>query len=236
MGRFFKILVIISLFVGIAVASSLIVVYFVFRGEEVVVPDLVGSDVITALEAVSQRGLNLKIGGREFSSRFPKDTIVSQEPEARQAVRKGRDVRIVLSLGNRQITVPTLLGESYRQAEIVLRQDGLAAGKIARVYDGQVGKDLVVAQTPPPQTVAGGGTTVNLLVSLGARPARYVTPDLTGGTVERAQAALEPFEIQIQISGSEVDPGVPAGTIIRQQPLQGYPIAAGDALRVVVSR
>lgn len=235
MGRFFKILAVIFLFVGVAVASSLIVVYFMFQEEEVVVPDLVGSDVVAALDAVNQRGLTLKIAQREFSDRFPRDTIISQEPGARQPVRKGRDVRIVLSLGNRQITVPNVLGESYRQAGIVLRQSGLMSGKLDRVYDGRVDRNLIVAQTPPPQTLAGGGTSVDLLISLGARPARYVTPDLTGITAERAQAELESSGIRVEISGSASYPGIPAGTIIRQQPQPGYPILSGDPLRVVVS-
>src|SRR3972149_1525726 len=236
MGRTLRILLIVFLFTVVGVMSSLVVMNLVMRGEEVTVPDLVGKDVISALDMLSKRRLNLKIVGREYTDQFPKDVISSQEPEAQRAVRKGRDVRIMISLGSRQITVPNLIGESYRRGEIVLRQNSLALGRISRVYDRQIEKDLVVAQSPAPRRVSSGGTSVDVLVSLGTPPARYLTPDLIGIPVERVQAALSQYGIRVEVAGSEAYAGVAPGSIIRQQPPFGHLLSNGEMIRVFVSR
>jgi beta-lactam-binding protein with PASTA domain len=41
---------------------------------------------------------------------------------------------------------------------------------------------------------------------------------------------------RVSIVGSQAVPGIPAGTIVRQQPAAGYKVAAADAISLEVSR
>jgi beta-lactam-binding protein with PASTA domain len=60
-------------------------------------------------------------------------------------------------------------------------------------------------------------------------------PDLIGMDGERAAAALRSKGFRVSIVGSQPYPGVPSGTVVRQQPAGGFQVAAADAISIEVS-
>ena len=79
---------------------------------------------------------------------------VSQEPEAGSLAKPSQVVRVVLSLGARQLKVPDLTGLPPRAAALRLAQESLQLGAVSWYRDGgaRVG---IAAQDPEPETAAG---------------------------------------------------------------------------------
>jgi len=63
-----------------------------------------------------------------------------------------------------------------------------------------------------------------------------VMPDVIGMEGERAAQALRARGFRVAIVGSQPYPGVPAGTIVRQQPAGGFQVAPSDTISIEVSR
>jgi len=53
---------------------------------------------------------------------------------------------------------------------------------------------------------------------------------------ERAAEALRTRGFRVTITGSQPYPGVPQGTVVRQQPAGGFKVGPADAIALEVSR
>lgn len=61
-------------------------------------------------------------------------------------------------------------------------------------------------------------------------------PDLKGKSLTEAVVLLSPLNVGIRKEGEEPDQSLPAGTIIRQNPLSGMAVREGKIIRVTVSQ
>jgi beta-lactam-binding protein with PASTA domain len=77
---------------------------------------------------------------------------------------------------------------------------------------------------------------VSLLLNRGEQATTYVMPDLIGLSGERAADALRTRGFRVTIVGSQPYQGVPAGTVVRQQPAGGFQVGPSDSISLEVSR
>jgi len=61
-------------------------------------------------------------------------------------------------------------------------------------------------------------------------------PDVIGVDGERAADALRRQGFRVSIVGTQPYPGVPPGTVVRQQPAGGFRVGGSDAISLEVSR
>jgi beta-lactam-binding protein with PASTA domain len=59
---------------------------------------------------------------------------------------------------------------------------------------------------------------------------------LIGMNGERAAEAMRARGFRVTITGSQPYPGVPQGTVVRQQPAGGFKVGPSDSISVEVSR
>ena len=130
-------------------------------------------------------------------------------------------------------TVPALLGESQRAAEMRAKQDGLQVASIAEVRSADYTADTIIAQNPPPKA---GSARVTLLVNRRENSGTYVMPDLIGVNGDRAADLLRGRGFRVSVVGDHPYPGVPAGIVLRQSPQGGFQIGLGDPISLEVSR
>src|SRR5262249_55241875 len=130
-------------------------------------------------------------------------------------------------------TVPALVGQTERTARIRLDQDSLALGSITEFRSPEYPTDTIVAQEPPPSTK---GAQVSLLVNRGEQAATFVMPDLIGLNADRAAAASRARGFRCSTVGQQPYRGVPAGTVVRQQPAGGFQVGPSEAISIEVSR
>ncbi len=96
--RFAKISALLIVFLIITGTTAYLTLTFIIKSEDtVVVPDLLGKDVVYSLEILTDLGLNTKIKGSEYSDDFPKNHVILQDPLPGAEIKKGRDLRILLS-------------------------------------------------------------------------------------------------------------------------------------------
>jgi eukaryotic-like serine/threonine-protein kinase len=227
----------------IVLAVALVATYLVFAGasmrlalrsREVQVPDVSNRTANEASAIASNLGLALKVDDiRRPDPKIGAGRVIAQEPAAGSVARRQRSLKIWLSAGPRTTTVPRLVGETERTAQLRLVQDGLALTEVSEIRSQTFAPDVVVAQTPPAKSVSGR---VALLVNRGERGASYVMPDLIGVNGERAADILRNRGFRVAVVGSNPYPGVPPGVVIRQSPEAGFQIGPGEPISLEVSR
>ncbi|MBW1896776.1 MAG: PASTA domain-containing protein, partial [Deltaproteobacteria bacterium] len=198
MKFFLKALILFAIFVAVAGTSGYLTLRFIIKGEDtVVVPDLVGKDVIYVLNILTDLGLNTKVDGFEYQGDVPKNHVAYQDPGSGSVIKKDRDVRIIISKGPRSSIVPNLVGMEIRQAHIIMEENGLSEGVLSRTFSPSAAVDEVISHVPPAGMVAMRGDFMDLLVSLGRRPTAQKMPHLEGMTLEDAIVVLERHHLGI---------------------------------------
>jgi beta-lactam-binding protein with PASTA domain len=204
------------------------------RTREVTVPDLTGRTANEASGIASDLGLGIRVDeSRRPDPKIGAGRVLAQEPAAGSTARRPRTMKIWLSGGARSSTVPRLIGETERTAQLRLAQDGLTLADLSEIRSQDFAPDVVVAQTPPAKSAGGQ---VALLVNRGERGASYVMPDLIGVNGDRAAEILRGHGFRVAVVGSNPYPGVAAGIVIRQSPQAGFQIGPGEPISLEVSR
>lgn len=129
-------------------------------------PDLVGLTREEAAARLKEKGLGMVLF--KIASSEPVDTVISQNPRKDEPYALGSEVEVTISGGSTM--VPDVTGKTYDQAAELLKESGLAVGKVeyAEVEDEkQAG--LVMAHSPSASTMAILDAQVTLTI---ARPGR----------------------------------------------------------------
>ena len=225
------------------VAGALVATYVVFaaasmrlalKTREVQVPDLSNRSANEATTLAGNLGLTLKVDDtRRPDAKVGAGRVLAQEPAAGSVARRQRSIKVWLSAGARSSTVPMLVGETERSAQLRLTQDGLTLDDIAEIRSPDYPPDVVVAQTPPAKSTS---PRVALLINRGERGASYVMPDLIGVNGDRAAEVLRGHGFRVAVVSFNPYPGVAAGIVIHQSPQGGFRIAPGEPVSLEVSR
>jgi len=205
------------------------------RSNLVEVPDWVGRGREEALAQAQELGLAFEVSELRHDPGVAVDRIVQQEPAAGTQVRHGRTIRVVVSLGGETLTVPSVIGQPARQAELELRRFGLTPGWETRIHDAAAPASQVLDEAPSAGTLSVSGDRVHRLVSEGARAARFVMPDLTGRTLRDVQEWITLCGFRSRAVRRVPAEGKRSGTVVGQLPLSGYPISRRDVVELTVA-
>ena len=229
-----KLLVLLAALAATFLVSAFVAVRVTVRAREVTIPDLSGRSVNTASARLDALGLTLRVDDNQRADpKVPAGHVLRQDPAPGTRVRRARSVRVWVSAGEATTTVPDLVGQTERTAQMRLQQDGLTLAAVAEIRSHDYPTEAVVAQEPAPKVP---GDRVALLVNRGERSATYVMPDLIGVDGDRAAEFLRRRGFRVAVTGTQPYPGVPSGVVLRQTPAGGFQIAPGDAIALEVSR
>jgi len=236
--RFAKIGLLLIAFLMVTGASAYLTLTFIIKSEDtVVVPDLLGKDVVYSLELLSDLGLNTKIGGSDYNDSYPKNHVILQDPSPGAEIKIGRDIRLLLSKGPKVITMPKVIGLPLRQARLVVAESGLCPGNETFVFtDERINKDIVLSQHPTPGDLVERDRCANLLISRGPRVRAYQMLDLTGLSLDEAVVLIERSHLQVGRFSYSYRPGQSDNIIVAHYPKSGYRILEKSAVDLVVNR
>ena len=235
-ARILKISALFIAFIFVVGISVYLTLTTIIKSEDtVVVPNLVGKDVVYALRILTDLGLNTKVKGSEYSSDVPKDYVIFQQPEPGMEIKKGRDVRMIISKGAETILMPNLAGLSVQQASIILEENGLCREELSNTYNENIKKDDIIAHTPSAGDMIRRGKCVDLLVSMGVLPKAYKMPDLKGLSFEDAILVVERSNLLLGEIKSFYHKDKPKNAIINQEPLAGYRVIEGTIINIVIN-
>jgi serine/threonine-protein kinase len=204
------------------------------KTREVEVPNLMNRTANEATAVANSMGLAVRVDDTHRpDAKIPAGRVLAQEPAAGSISRRQRSIRVWLSSGIRAATVPALVGETERAAQLRVAQDGITLTGVAEIQSPDYPPDVVVAQMPPAKTIT---ERVSLLVNRGEHAASYVMPDLIGVNGDRAGEILRGRGFRVAVVASNPYPGVAAGIVLRQSPQGGFRIAPGEPISLEVSR
>ncbi len=234
---FVKILSAVLLFFAIAGLSAYFTLTRVIQSEDtVMVPNLTGRDAVYALQVLTELGLNTKIKGAEYSSNIPQNHIIAQDPGPGEMIKKGRDIRLILSKGVQSVSAPNLEGLDLEQARLILEQNGIIEGVLSKAYNKMAGEGSVIAQDPPSGATLNRGEAVNLLVSLGPRPEEYRMPDVKNLSLDRAVDLIKKNKLEIGMIKPVYLSDSPPNLVVGQDPPSGYRVKTGERINLEVNQ
>jgi eukaryotic-like serine/threonine-protein kinase len=191
MRHFFRWVLKVLILIVVGLISFLTAMRFAIHGREASVPNFVGLSSSQAEQLAVSNGLSLSREESFYSSEIPVGRVVSQEPPAGSKVRRGWQVRVAESLGPQRVTIPNVVGESERAAELNLQRRGLDLGSVATISTPELPTDQVVAQSPPPDAQGVVSPKVHLLYNAAASPEKtFVMPDFVGAKLAEATVAV----------------------------------------------
>ncbi len=232
-----KIAAIALAFIFVAGISAYFTLTLIIKSEDtVIVPNLEGKDVVYALELLTELELNTKVKGSEYTADIPKNYVVFQDPQAGAEIKKGRDVKIILSKGPQTVSMPDLLAFSVQQANIILEENGICQGDLSSTYSKKVEKDHIIAQVPSQGTMISRGECVDLLISKGVQPKAFQMPDLVGLTLEDALQSIENVKLVIGEIKSSYQKNKPRNIIVKQTPTSGHRVISASPVSLLINR
>lgn len=179
------------LLITVALVSALVTMRIALHAREVRVPDLQGRTPSEARRLAEQDGLTAQVDRKYYSAMVPEGHVVSQTPAAGSVVRRGWSLSLAVSLGPQRVTIPQVVGQSARAAEITLQQRALDIS-VAEINVPGVTPGLVLAQNPPTNATDVAAPKVNLIVAAqNPAPDAYVMPSLVGRTLGSASLVIK---------------------------------------------
>ncbi len=138
------------------------------------VPVLVGTQRSVAVQQIRGRGFSPSVSEEESSE--PAGQVIRQAPSAGSRLPSGSTVSIVVSKGERTVSMPNVIGKLRADAVEALRAEGLKPTVSEREteVESQVGR--VTDQFPPPGSEVKPGAGVTVVV--GKRAAASGEPEL----------------------------------------------------------
>ena len=164
--------------------------FFTRHGTGFILPDLSGLSLEEAQEIASPLHLRLEVTDSLYMPDLPRGVIFRQVPPAGQHVKKNRRVeQTVNSVLPRQVSMPSLVGFSLRQAKAILASQGLKLGRL--IYVPDMATNNVLEQLCDGRPIAAGTpldiySTIDLELGLAPDHELAYIPMLKGKSLEAA--------------------------------------------------
>jgi serine/threonine-protein kinase len=195
------------------------------------IPDVAGETEAEATAILTGLDLDPELR-QEASADVEEGIVIRTDPGAGNMVEAGREIFVYVSAGLDPVLVPTLIGETREQAEVLLNEAGLVVGSVTERADADTEAGIVIEQSPVAGIERDPGEPVNFVVSTG--PDEIALPDFSGQEDSDVFAELADLDLDWdRVTESSNDVG--EGIVIRTQPEAGTAVRAGDTITVVVS-
>ncbi len=185
-----------------------------FQREQFTVPDIVGQPLEDVKEQYQDKKLEFVVEEELFDGDAPAGIILSQNPAKDMTIKLPGKIKITVSKGGKEITVPRFIDKEYRQATLEINNLGLKAATDF-VVDDEVPEGYIISQSPMPNSTVTQGSTVTLTISKGAETELTEVPNLVGMTTAEAKRAISTAGL---VLGSVIrqDSSQPEDTVISQ--------------------
>jgi beta-lactam-binding protein with PASTA domain len=198
--------------------------------------DLVGRPEAAALSLLANQGLEL--GERSTVPNADMvGLIVSHVPAAGATVKRGDSVDIVVG-ASQQVQVPDLIGLTLERAQVLLKKAGLVEGELSQVPVKKERAGLIIEQTPLPGVVADPGSAVKMSIGVAVDegPDLVTVPDVTGGSVDKADAILKKAGLRRGGTSEVPVPPEKVGLVVGQSPGAGARLPPDTAVALIIGK
>lgn len=235
--RFAKIFIYIAIFIIAAGAGAYFSIHLIIRSDNhVIVPDLVSKDVVYALEVLSDLGLNTKVKKSEFHPIVPKHHIIDQYPEPGSEIKRGRDVRLMISKGARSVVFPNIMGMDVSMASIIIAENDLHQRNLSYTYSRTQPKGKILYQSPRAGTKGTRGDSLDMLVSSGPKADWLRMMNLKDLGLDDAIEIIEKHQMAVGTITLASNLTLPLDAVVTQDPKAGFPVLPGKTVDLTINR
>jgi serine/threonine-protein kinase len=228
------ILVILILFT--LVMDKLIMPLVVDLGKERELPDVIEMTLGQAKTVLEKEGFNVIVKDSLFDANHALGTVIEQNPYPYATVKEGRRVYLTISIGEKPIIMPKLIGLSPRDAELSIRSYNLKMGSKSYMPSDIYLEGTVIGQSYPQGQQIKPSARINITISLGKLKEEKTVPSLIGKSLYEAKENLKMNGIAIgDITYEERDKILPE-TVLQQSLEAGKKVEPGDVIDLVVSK
>ena len=193
------------------------------------VPPVAGLREPQAIAELEEAGLDVTVD-REFSDEVRDGLAIRTVPREGAEVRSGQRVRLLVSNGPEQVSVPDVVGLSQASAESEIQSAGLSTTVQEQESEETVGN--VISQNPSGGSELERGSTVTIVVSTGVPQADV--PDVVGlseqdATTQLGNAGLAPVTRERTVTDPSQD-----GVVIDQRPGSGSEVDEGTQVLILI--
>ena len=190
-----------NILVGIVLAFILFAFFLLLlgplthHGKSTVVPSVTGKNFEEAKKILKKAGFDVEVMDSVYVDTLKPLTVVRQLPDADEIVKSNRTVLLIVSRAIPPlIEMPNLVGYSYRNAEMVLKNMDLKIGDTT--FKPDFAKNAVLEQIYNGQAIPAGaklrkGSTISLVLGDGIGKREFIVPVITGMKFCDARSLLE---------------------------------------------
>ncbi len=215
---------------ALVAVAVLIAALLLLRKDQVKVPAVVGSDLVSARAALEREGFAVdpveRVAGK------PEGEVIGQNPEGGSTADEGSTVVLTVSSGPGTAQVPEVSGLSRSAARGKLLEAGFEVREREEASD-EVAQGDVIDTEPGAGTPLVLGGTVRLLVSTGKEAVDV--PNVVGDQRADAESALGDAGFSVRVREQE-DLDAEPGVVLSQDPAGGRQAPKGSPVTVVVAK
>jgi beta-lactam-binding protein with PASTA domain len=226
--------------VGLAVliVSPVVIGYvystYIMPVPEVIVPKVSYLTFDDAKKKLEGAGLSARIAENAYEKDVPAGMVISQKPDAGSRVKTGRIVNLKMSVGERVVNVPNLVGRDFSQIEVVLSEAGLRFGDKRIEISDQYQSGVVISQYPLPDKEVPLGTRVDVVIGGNPNSLPVKVPNIVSMNVDEAEDTLTSLKLNYIVFYQETTQ-FNDGTVLSQDPMEGEEIMTGDAVKIFIA-
>lgn len=201
---------------------------------DTIVPEIAGMVKDAAIVELENNDLQYKFTEQE-SDTVESGQVIGTNPEIGTSVEKGTKIEVYISVGPERVTLPSVMGYSYEDAESTLESRGFSVVKGKSVYSDSIESGLVAYSDPKSGAKVLPGATITLYISKGKENTDVAVPDLIGDTKSEARAKLKEQGLKLGTVTSNYSSNVEKNHICVQSKLSGSMVPKGTAVDVTIS-
>jgi beta-lactam-binding protein with PASTA domain len=210
--KIFKFFFIFIFIIIVSVGIFVLAVTIFGKGSTVLVPQLIGKN----LKDIQSTDFTIIVNLKKYNMKFPKGTIISQNPPLHSTMKKGHPIVVDVSLGPKIETLPDFSNDLLQQAKLKITSLNFKVGNIDYIYSDKP-PGTIIAQNPQPGSIYEQGKPVSLLVSKGQERKNLIVKDLIGFDSEDVVKTFKDLNYKVLIK-KDYTLRYPVNSIIAQDP------------------
>lgn len=202
----------------------------------VLVPALTGLTENEALNKAKANNLIAVVSEYKTESNVEPGKVLEQDPESSTEVKKGTIIKLVVSKGEEQVSVPNLSNMTIENAKIQLNKLGLEIGEITKENSDNFEAGKIMQQHPDAGTSINKDSKVDVVISLGKKEELVEMVDLIGTDISQASNKLKSIGLNIGNIEKKFSNSYDTNQVIWQQYDAGKKLKKDSSIDVIISK
>ena len=224
--------------------AALVFVAFIFgkkyinknKQDLVLVPALTGLTENEALNKAKANNLIAVVSEYKTESNVEPGKVLEQDPESSTEVKKGTIIKLVVSKGEEQVSVPNLSNMTIENAKIQLNKLGLEIGEITKENSDNFEAGKIMQQHPDSGTSINKDSKVDVVISLGKKEELVEMVNLIGTDISQASNKLKSIGLNIGNIEKKFSNSYDTNQVIWQQYDAGKKLKKDSSIDVIISK